>query len=242
MTVADTIVPVLVGAAVPRADLGEAEIEAMLALFQESFENETREIFLRDLANKDWVILLRDAGSGSVQGFSTLALYETEARGQRLSVVYSGDTIIRPAFWGTPELPRTWIKTVLRLSASMTQPLYWLLISSGYKTYRFLTVFYKEYYPRHDRPTPPEAQGLMDELAAQRFGDEYCPELGIARFAVGATPLRDGVADVNAGRLRDPHIAFFVERNPGWVRGDELVCLARVHPDNFSGAGRRMAR
>ena len=82
----------------------------------------------------------------------------------------------------------------------------------------------------------------MDELAAQRFGGEYCPELGIARFAVGATPLRDGVADVNAERLRDPHIAFFVERNPGWVRGDELVCLTRVHPDNFTGAGRRMAR
>jgi hypothetical protein len=236
------MIAALTSASVARAELSEPDLGAMFALFHENFADATREIFVRDLGNKDWVILLRDAGSGSVQGFSTLALYETEAQGQRLSVVYSGDTIIRPAFWGTPELPRTWIKTVLRLGAGMTQPLYWLLISSGYKTYRFLTVFYKDYYPRHDRPTPPEAQALMDALARQRFGDEYCAELGIARFAVGATPLRDGVADVNAERLRDPHIAFFVERNPGWVRGDELVCLARVHPDNFTGAGRRMAR
>jgi hypothetical protein len=243
MTIAEpTVIPSLAGSAVERAALSEADIDAMLALFQESFEDATREIFVRDLANKDWVILLREAGSGRLQGFSTLALYETEAGGQRLSVVYSGDTIIRPAYWGTPELPRTWIKTVLRLGERMTQPLYWLLISSGYKTYRFLTVFYKEYYPRHDRPTPSDMQALMDELAGQRFGDEYHPELGIARFKVGATPLRDGVADVNAERLRDPHIAFFVARNPGWVRGDELVCLTRVHPDNFTGAGRRMAR
>ena len=242
MTVLDTVIPLLVGSAVARAELAEADIDAMLALFQESFNHATREIFVRDLANKDWVILLRDGESGSIQGFSTLALYETEAQGQRVSVVYSGDTIIRPAFWGTPELPRTWIKTVLRLSERMTQPLYWLLISSGYKTYRFLTVFYKDFQPRYDRPTPPEAQALMDELARQRFGDEYHPELGIARFAVGATPLRGGVADVNEERLRDPHIAFFVERNPGWVNGDELVCLARVHPENFTGAGRRMVR
>ena len=178
------VTPSLVGSAVARAELAESEIDAMLALFQESFEAATRDIFVRDLANKHWVILLRDGDSGALQGFSTLALYETEAGGQLLSVVYSGDTIIRPAFWGTPELPRTWIKTVLRLSASMTQPLYWLLISSGYKTYRFLTVFYKEYYPRHDRPTPPAMQALLDELATQRFGAEYCPELGITRFAV----------------------------------------------------------
>jgi hypothetical protein len=63
-----------------------------------------------------------------------------------MSVVYSGVTIIRSEYWGTPQLPSTWIKTVLEKSAEMVQPLYWLLISSGYKTYRFLTVFYKEFY------------------------------------------------------------------------------------------------
>lgn len=230
------------GAAVARRALNQADRDAMLGLFQENFSGATPTTFARDLANKDWVIILREAETSTLQGFSTLALYETVAGGQRVSVVYSGDTIIRPAFWGTPELPRTWIKTVLRLSAGMTQPLYWLLISSGYKTYRFLTIFYKDYYPRFESPTPRATQALLDELAEQRFGEEYCRERGIVRFREGATPLRDGVADVNAERLRDPHIAFFVNRNPGFVHGDELVCLARVHPDNFTAAGRRMAR
>lgn len=234
--------PALIGSANARADLSESDTDAMFKLFQENFDGATRDVFNRDLGNKDWVILLREAESASLQGFSTLALYETVAGGQRLSVVYSGDTIIRPAFWGTPELPRTWIKTVLNLSASMAQPLYWLLISSGYKTYRFLTVFYKEFYPRAGAPTPPEMQALMDQLATGRFGAEYCPDSGIVRFAVGATPLLAGVADLNAERLRDAHVAFFAARNPGFDRGDELVCLARVHPDNFSAAGRRMAR
>jgi hypothetical protein len=84
-------------------------------------------------------------------------------------------------------------------------------------------------------------QALMNHLASERFGPEYDPDTGIVRFSSGATPLREGVADITPDRLRDPHISFFVARNPGHVRGDELVCLARFHPDNFTAAARRLA-
>jgi hypothetical protein len=120
--------------------------------------------------------------------------------------------------------------------------LYWLLISSGYKTYRFLSVFYREFYPRYDRSTPPEMQALMDHLATQRFGSEYDCQEGVVRFENGATPLRDGVAEVTDERLQDPHVAFYISKNPGHMNGDELVCITRVHPDNFTPAGRRMVR
>ncbi|MGC1375442.1 MAG: hypothetical protein WA821_04425 [Anaerolineales bacterium] len=232
----------LTSAAIPCADLTQADVQAMFRIFSESFDGATPDTFARDLRSKNWAILLRDGASGELEGFSMLALYETGFQGKSLSVVYSGDTIIRPAYWGTPELPRSWIKTVIEKSAAMPQPLYWLLISSGYKTYRFLTVFYKEFYPRCERPTPPEMQALMDHLATERFGAEYHPELGVVRFAEGATPLRGGVAEVTDERLRDPHVAFYIARNPGHVHGDELVCLTRVHPDNFTAAGRRVFR
>ena len=138
-----------------RADLTNADVRTMFSVFCENFDGATLETFTRDLHSKNWVILLRDVATQTLQGFSTLSLYETLYNGQPISVVYSGDTIIRPAYWGTPELPSAWIKTVLEKSATMPQPLYWLLISSGYKTYRFLTVFYKEFYPCFDKPPPP---------------------------------------------------------------------------------------
>jgi hypothetical protein len=214
----------------------------MFKVFSGCFDGATLDIFERDLSSKNWVILLRDGESGELAGFSTLALYETTFDGKPLSVVYSGDTIIRPAYWGTPELPRSWVRTVLEKSADLPQPLYWLLISSGYKTYRFLSVFYKEFYPCCNQPTPPKMQALMDHLATQRFGDEYHPELGVVRFVKGATPLKDGVAEVTEERLHDPHVAFYVARNPGHLQGDELVCITRVHPDNFTAAGKRVLR
>jgi len=233
--------PQLHGAVIARASLSEPEVAAMYAIFEEHYAATTCEIFRRDLATKNWVVRLFDE-TNVLQGFSTMAIYETCALGKKMSVVYSGDTIIRPAFWGTPELPRTWIRAVLEITQTMPQPLYWLLISSGYKTYRFLPVFCKEFFPRYDRPTPPGLQLLMDELASERFGVEYFPDQGIVRFQNGASPLRAGVAEITPERLADPHIAFFAARNPGHIHGDELVCLAQIHPDNFAAPVRRLMR
>lgn len=232
----------LSGAAIPRTELTPRDTRAMFSLLSEYYENCTPEIFQRDLGNKNWVVLLRDLESSGIQGFSTLAFYESRVNGRSVGVVYSGDTIIRPAYWGTPELPRTWIETVFRIGKQLPEPLYWLLISSGYKTYRFLAVFFREFYPRHNQPTPPRFQEIMHHLARERFGADYDSQRGVVRFSVGATPLREGIADVTARCLRDPHVAFFAARNPGHARGDELVCLTRLHPDNLTAAGRRMTR
>ena len=236
------MLPGLVSQTLPRVELTSDIIREMFDIFCENFERSSLEIFERDLKDKNWVILIRDTEHNALQGFSTIALYEMDYQRKRISVVYSGDTIIRREYWGTPELPRSWIHTVLEKSAQMPQPLYWLLISSGYKTYRFLTVFYKEFYPRYDRPTPPEMQAMMEYLATQRFGTDYHCGEGVVRFQDGATPLRRGIAEVSDERLHDPHVAFYVSRNPGHVNGDELVCITQIHPDNLTAAGRRMTR
>jgi hypothetical protein len=236
------MLPGLVSQTLPRSELSPEIICEMFEVFCENFERSSLEIFERDLKDKNWVILIRDTERSALQGFSTLALYEMDYQGRRISVVYSGDTIISREYWGTPELPRSWIHTVLEKSAHMPQPLYWLLISSGYKTYRFLTVFYKEFYPRYDEPTPPEMQAMIEFLATQRFGSDYHCEAGVVRFQNGATPLRKGIAEVSDERLHDPHVAFYISKNPGHVHGDELVCITQIHPDNFTAAGRRMAR
>jgi hypothetical protein len=235
------MMPQLVGETVARTALSPETVEAMAQLFGEHYAQVCPEQFLRDLAEKDQVVLLRDESSGTLQGFSTLATYVSSVQGRQVGVVYSGDTIIRPAYWGTPALPSVWIKRVLALAADLPQPVYWLLISSGYKSYRFLPVFYREFYPRYDCPTPPDLQAAMDALAQQRFGAQYDADTGVVRFEDGATPLRPGVADVSEERQRNPHVRFFLERNPGHAQGDELVCLTRISWENLTSAGQRMA-
>jgi hypothetical protein len=223
-----------------RSDLTVAEREAMLRLLDAHFEGVDRHVFERDLAGKNWVLLLEE--DGILRGFSTLLLYETTMGGEACAVVYSGDTIMDRVAWGSSALSRCWIGSIQALRRLHPRgSLYWLLLTSGFRTYRFLPVFWREFYPRHDAPTPPEARSRMEALASDQFGAQYSPADGIVRFG-SPQVLRDGLAELPAAKLADPHTLFFLEQNPGWVRGDELVCLTEISPSNLTRAGERMWR
>lgn len=232
----------LTGRAIRISQLSNEDVLEMYDLFQSYFDQTSLEIFSRDIANKNWVLTFREPNFNALKGFSTMAFYKSKLGDHEFGVVFSGDTIIDKQYWGTPELPKEWIKTVMKVGQDYPEPLYWFLISSGYKTYRFLAVFFKEFYPCYKTSTPQEAQRIMDHLAWERFGNEYDPSLGVVRFSEGATPLKAGVAGITPRRLKDNHVKHFLEKNPGHIDGDELVCLAVVHPDNFTPAGKRMLR
>jgi hypothetical protein len=227
------------GRLVRREDLTEAEREAMYGLLAGHFEGVTRERFAADLAEKTWALLLED--EGGLRGFSTLLLYESAPPGEEVcTVVYSGDTIVDPAAWRSAALPRCWIAAVRRLREEHPKGrLWWLLLTSGFRTYRFLPVFWKDFWPRWDAPTPPEEQARLDFLATEKLGRLYIKEWGIVRFPQPQR-LRGELAEVPEGRLADPHVAFFLEKNPGWAAGDELACLTEISEENLTAAGRRM--
>jgi hypothetical protein len=210
----------------------------MFELLTRHFEGVTRSQFERDLAEKNWAILLtRDT---RLVGFSTLLAYETSLDQSPVSVVYSGDTIVAPEAWGTMALPQAWIAAVNQLRAHLPRgPYYWLLLTSGFRTYRFLPLFWREFYPRFDGPTPPALRRLLDHLAQERFGAQYEPRSGIVRFTQPQR-LRAGLNEIPPGRTTNPHVAFFAARNPGHAQGDELACLTELSPENLTAAGRRM--
>ncbi|MGW8267665.1 MAG: hypothetical protein ACWGSQ_14970 [Longimicrobiales bacterium] len=226
---------------VPVIALSRVAVEEMLRLFRAHFQVLNPDAFLRDLGRKQFVIQLLDE-EDRLQGFSTITSFRTSFRGRDVGVVYSGDTIIHPEFWGSSVLPKAWLQVVVEMAPALPRPLYWLLLSSGYKTYRMLPVFFREFHPRFDKDTPEAALGLMGHLAHLIAGAQFDPRKGIIRFACGATPLRPGVAEPDEQHLRDPHTAYFLKRNPGHRWGDELVCLAEVADGNLSGGGRRILR
>ena len=223
---------------VSRADLLPAQKAAMFDLLKRHFDGVTSEQFARDLAEKNLVLLLeRD---DALVGFSTLLAYTTDFKGQPVNVIYSGDTIVTPEAWGTSALPRAWVVGVEALRAKLPPgKCYWLLLTSGFRTYRFLPVFWREFFPRYDVTTPVENQQLLAHLASERFGTEFNPTTGIVRFR-RPQKLIAGLKDVPPGREGEPHVAFFISRNPGHSNGDELVCLTELCPENLTPAGRRM--
>jgi hypothetical protein len=223
----------------PRASLSPAERDELLALLNAHFDGVIATQFARDLDEKDWVLRIRR--DGRLVGFSTLKVYSTHFGQERVNVIYSGDTITEPEVWGSPVLGRTWVPLVRRLVAERpAEPWYWLLLSSGFRTYRFLPIFFREFWPRYDAPTPPPLAGLMAHLARERFGARFDEASGVVRFE-HPQRLRECLVTVPDGKRNDPHVAFFLSGTPHGD-GDELVCLTALDDANFSAAGRRMMR
>jgi hypothetical protein len=234
--------PRLSGAVRAVSALSADEREQMYALMDRHFLAMSRDGFAADLAEKSSLILIHAVASGDLVGFSTLTRLDSCDQAGPVCAFFSGDTIIDRAYWGSPLLAQLWAQHVFDLAAQAATPrVYWFLICSGYKTYRFLPLFFRTFYPTYACPTPPEIGRLIDHLASLKFPHEYCPASGIVRLA-RPTPLRAEVAPLTAERCRDPHIAFFAEVNPGHAEGDELVCLAELSHANLTPAGRRMLR
>lgn len=223
---------------VPRAELSVAQMDAMFQLLAQHFDGVTREQFARDLSEKNLALLLQRGHR--LVGFSTQLAYTTNFEGEPVNVIYSGDTIVAPEAWGTTALPRAWVAGVQALRATLPRGrCFWLLLTSGFRTYRFLPVFWREFFPRFNLPTPPDIKRLLFQLAQERFGAQFDSVAGVVRFTCPQR-LCAGLEKIPPGRERDPHTLFFLARNPWHTNGDELACITELCPENLTAAGRRM--
>lgn len=223
----------------PVASLSSRAVDQMFALYGAYFEGTTEAIFRTDLEEKDYVIVLRDGG-GNIKGFSTGAILEFDLGETRARAIFSGDTIIHHENWGEQTLPLEFAAQAGRVKAHQPeQPLYWLLISKGYRTYRYLHLFFRDYVPRWDIPTSEERQALLDTLATGKFGAAYDRRAGVIRYPQSRGHLRGIWGEVRETMLRKPEICFFLRKNPGYRNGDELACLAELSAENIRPIARR---
>ena len=231
--------------AVPR--LTPVDRASMYRLLDRHFEGVTERRFQLDLEDKNWALLMeRKEGRPEVRrdlaGFTTLRFdraVETH-EGDPIDVITSGDTIVAPDAWSSSNLAPSWIAAVRSLAES--RRLFWQLIVSGWRTYRFLPVFWRRFVPRYDQDNSDTTDGsveLLRRLARARFGSAFDEAAGVVRFPQPQR-LRGDLAGIPETRRRSAHVDFFARTNPGHAEGDELVCLTEICDQNLTPAGRRM--
>ena len=214
------------------------ERTAMACLYLTYYDNADEEIFFRDLDAKTEVdILYCDE---KLVGFSTLLLYNAEWRGQTTYVAYSGDTIVHRDHWGQQAIPSAWLRRMGRLSADNPSiPIYWFLLVKGHRTYRFLPSFTYKFHPAPNVECS-SLKLFADQLAAKKFGKTYNPATGIVEFEHSLGNLKEEFTYPSDKELKNPAVRFFLEKNPNYAKGHELVCLCRVASDNLKPFARRI--
>jgi hypothetical protein len=227
------------GAVVRREEVDAATRNAMYELFCTQFDNVSFRSFVADLEQKNWVLLLR-TDEDVLTGFSSMHLYDVTVEGRELAVVYSGDTVVDSETWSDSALSYYWMGAIDYLRRlHRKERLYWFLLVSGYRTYRFLPVYSEYFFPRYDQATPDDVRTIMDTLAKERFGEQYDENSGVVRLK-SPSILRGKYRGIPENRMSDPHIAFFAKRNPGHEEGDELACFSILAADRLTRLGRRM--
>lgn len=216
---------------------------AAFALFRATYENACPVRFERDLAEKQHIILLYDSVTDALKGFSTVLVREIATPSGAATVVFSGDTVIDCAYWGQKQLQLAFARLLVRLKLRAPwRPLYWFLVSKGYRTYLLLANAFPRSVPRVGRPDDAALRSVLDELAAERFGDQYDRVRGVVRYTTPHERVRDGVAPVTATALDNPHVRFFIERNSEHADGVELACLAVVRLGDVARTVARIAK
>ena len=149
------------------SEISNSQIEEMFNLMQEVYFGVGINKFKKDLSEKDYVLILYDE---KLRGFTTIQVFNF--RGKK--IIYSGDTVISAASRGEIELMRAWWRFSYKIQQENPgQDVYWLLISKGWRTYKFFPLFLKEFCPNKSAKTPPDVQEFIDALGAEKFGKNY---------------------------------------------------------------------
>jgi hypothetical protein len=81
---------------------------------------------------------------------------------------------------------------------------------------------------------------LLRAVGRHLFGGAYDAEAGIVRHAGVGDRLGPAACGIPAGRAADPHIRFFLARNPRYALGDELACITDVSRENLRQTSYRL--
>jgi hypothetical protein len=203
-------------------------IRQMYKVFSQYYENTSWEVFLHDLSKKTGAFIMRNE-VGRVVGFSTVMVCDVKVSGRPVRGVFSGDTIIERAYWGSRALQLEFFKFLIAEKTRRPfDAIYWFLISKGFKTYLLLANNFFTYYPRHDGQDS-HLGDIVDAYCEQMFPAYYNREKRILDFGHDYAPLKTDVADITERmRADNPKIRFFEDCNPEWRRGTEMPCVGEI--------------
>ncbi|MFZ5723188.1 MAG: hypothetical protein ACOY33_05950 [Pseudomonadota bacterium] len=210
------------------------EICRMYEIFSRYYVNAPLETFLADLNRKSGVFLVRRKRDNEVVGFSTVHRFGMKVAGRQCIGVFSGDTLIERAYWGSRALQLAFARYVFRIRMqNPLTPVFWCLISKGYKTYLLLANNYPRYFP-HPEGQHEQLAEVVREYCGQLFPGRLDPSRMVLDFGADAQRLNENTAPItDSARQKYPKIAFFEQRNPDWQRGTELPCVGMLGWSDF---------
>lgn len=226
------------------AECSTAILESCYNLLKNHFDGVSYESFLSDLEEKEYIACLSVSSSIPDQpvmigGFSTMMTKEIIIDGVIQKIVFSGDTIVdhehRRSF-GLGKCLGTYF--LLKLKEG-SENLWYVLLSKGCGTYKAMGFMFNEFTPSPSSRNEAEVSIATQFLTEKYHGREIRNQT-VLKAGGDAQRLKETSSDLNTNS--DTLDQFFLDINPWYASGDELICIARVHLDNFTKQFKRVLK
>ena len=206
----------------------------MHKIFIQYYHNADLKTFVTDMGAKTGVIILQDKKENRIVGFSTWTEIDLINAGKKSIGVFSGDTVVEKKYWGNKEIHKKFAILLLKIKIKRPKtPVFWLLISKGYKTYLLLTNNFPNHYPSHDKNNI-RLESIVDNYCQQLYPSAYNETHRLLDFGDEYQHLKDDVAAITQDMTEShPDIRHFEHLNPSWRQGTELPCVGEVSVQVF---------
>ena len=168
------------------------------------------------------VLMCRDRMDGTLRGAMLLGI---EHKGD-YTLMKLGTTTFKNYYRGTPF--KNMIVASLTLSEMVKHPLtplYTVGKAFSPKAY-VMGLSMREYYPVFNKETPEEFKKILNDFAETYVKSKpgrakFNPETLVIEQEDSS--VAENLTVLSERELQDPHIKFFVERNPGWKKVSLLL-------------------
>ncbi|MGH1335526.1 MAG: hypothetical protein ACRBFS_05305 [Aureispira sp.] len=206
-------------------------------LYKDYYDGVTYEGYFRDhFKEKEYVILLKTE-EGIIKGFSLQQVLQIDIEGQEVAILWAGDILVHPDYWGKNEYRLKLSELCLQLHKEYhpQKLVYRLSTPKGYKTYRVVPNLFRKFYPSPDYNFYPEFESkVIDKILSKKYPPEiYDKERKLLVVNDEDHRLAAGFAQVTEEKLKDPLIRCFYENNPDYARGNEIPVIAPIFPENI---------
>jgi hypothetical protein len=206
--------------------------QEMYLLFEKYYVDISFTQFQNDLSEKTHVLFIRN-NKNELVGFSTIFRKKIKDAGPG-TFLYSGDTVIREDYWGSKFLQKAFFWFILKTKiTSPFEPVYWMLISKGFKTYLMMKKNFISCWPRREASTPTYLKRTQDSFYRIKFGDAYRQDLDLIIFDNSKGAVKGNIAAPKEESKKDLDIQYFLNKNPRYQNGEELACIAEIQWKDF---------
>ncbi|MHA1730686.1 MAG: hypothetical protein ACTSU5_02030 [Promethearchaeota archaeon] len=209
------------------SDLTERDLERLWVLYGPNHNVSREEFEERTLCSFDKIVTCtsKEGSEERIVGFtgirtSTIRL----ASGKKVVTMYFGQAFVDPKFRGRAVIQNSVVREVLKVKLRHPfRKFYTWDDAISYRSYLLTLSSVPVVYPSPGRKIPPDVAEIRDHLGRKYYGNLYDPDSGTVRK--DCRRVKEHVETLTAAELEDERIQYYLEKNPGYQRGDGLLVV-----------------